>query len=264
MIDSPEVDRIEIDDVESVLSAAEHAGMNTREDEQYHLHTGIDEEFFYIIVDVRSRTLQRQIEDFGFTVNIEAGENWLGLSYPMGMIEALRDVPGAATSYILDPSWQDMQQNESTISQAEEDQQNRAMLSQSEDDSPASISITELRAQRVLAEIQDESGFYAIAYRIPLQSGRNQQFAVNAQPGESISVEIAVNPPDAETLTGEDLTGAASGGMDSDMMGVGQGQQGQQGQEQEEMSEADRVDQALGRGYSNSFQIMLSDGQNEN
>lgn len=261
-VESPEIEPFSFDGDEPILDKVEKSDMNTKEEEQYHLHTGADDEFLYIVVDVRSRALQRQIEDYGFTLEIESENQFLGLTYPMGMIEALREVPGAAVNYIMDPSWENMPQNESTVEQARNDMRQRAMLTQSADDSPSSISITELEAQTLLARMDDEQGFYSLSYRIPLTGGRNQQFSPEALPGEALSIEVDISPPSAEDLTGEELT-RAGGDVGGDMMGgIGDQQQGQ-GQEQEEMSEADRVDRALSRGYSSSFYLQIPGGEEE-
>ncbi len=261
-VESPEIEPFSFDGDEPILDKVEETEMNTKEEEQYHLHTGADDEFLYIVVDVRTRELQRHIEDYGFTLNVESENQFLGLTYPMGMIEALREVPGAAVNYIMDPAWEEMPQNESTVDQAQEDMRQRAMLTQGAEDSPSAISITELEAQSLLVQMDDEQGFYSLSYRIPLSGGRNQQFSPDAFPGEALSIEVDISAPSAEDLTGEELTGAAAGGdVGGDMMGGGQ-QQGQ-GQEQEEMSEADRVDRALGQGYSNSFYLQIPGGEDE-
>lgn len=258
ILESPAVEEFEMNTEESLLDAVEAAGFQTLEEDNYHIHSASDEDFLYIVMEVRSRSLHQRIEDYGFQVTVESGDNWLGLTYPMGMIEALRDFQDAAVNYIMDPSWDQMPQNDAAAEQAEEDFHNRALLTQSQDDSPVQISLTELQAQNVWVEIQDMDGFYTLAYSIPLQSGRSQQFSPDAAPGEMLSIEISIAPPSAEELTGEDLTGAGGGSdFGGDMMGGGQRQgQGQQ-QQQEEESLADRVDRMLGREYSNSFQLQL-------
>ncbi len=256
VLESPATDGFELDPDESFLDAAEDAGFQTLEEDDYHIHSGSDDDFIYIIAEVRSRAMQQRIEDYGFQIALETDDNWLGLTYPMGKVEALRDFQDAAVGYILDPSWEQMPDNQSTMDQAEEDFRNNALLSQDSEETPAQISLSELQAQNVYTEFQEIDGFYTIAYRIPLQAARSQQFSPDVESGESISVSVSINPPSAEDLTGEELTGAGSDmGGGGNMMGGGQQQQ--QDQQQEEQSMADRVDRVLGSDYSNSFQIQL-------
>ena len=266
-VDAPEISPFSFEDHEDLLSTVEQLGMQSLEEEELHLHTGVDDEFLYIVADIRNRNIQRKVEDYGLRIAIESEANWLSLTYPIGLVEALRDFPDAAVSYIMDPSWVDDPQNESTLEQARHDRENRALLAQEPDESPIQITLTELHAQNLRTTVRDNQGFYTIAYRIPLEGGRNQQFSPEARHDEQLSVNVSVNPPSAEELTGEELSSGASGSnVGGNMMGGNMGQRGQgrQGQQQEEETTmADRVDRMLGSGYSTEFHIQLGvQGQN--
>lgn len=260
VLESPVVSDFDINSAESLSDAAASAGFNTLEEENYYLYTGIDDEHLYVIAEIRSRAFQQRIEDYGLRLSVTSSDSWLGLTYPMGMLEALGDFQDAAVSYLMDPAWQQMPRNESIVEQAEEDIESLALLSQNPEESPARISLIELRAQNLQVQYQYEGGFYTIAYRIPLESGRSQQFSPNAQAGDALSVELTVSPPSAEDITGEELSGTTASDFGGNMTG-GRRQQTHQ-QEQQEETLADRVDRILGRSYTNNFILQLPHQKN--
>ena len=255
VLETPGVSDFDMDSDDPLTEVASSAGFQTLEEENYYLYSGVDEEHLYVIAEIRSRAFQQRIEDYGLRLSVESSSSWLGLTYPMGMLEALVDFQDAAVSYLLDPAWQQMPQNESIVEQAEEDIEHLALLSQNPDESPARITLTELRAQNLEVRYQYEGGFYTIAYRIPLESGRSQQFSPDAHAGEALSVELTVAPPSAEDITGEELSGAAASDFGGNMAGGRRQQEPQQDQQEETL--ADRVDRILGRSYSNNFIIQL-------
>ena len=166
-----------------------------------------NEEFLFLRVDFKNRRLFDEANRFGFTVyfdNKEKVKRSFGLTYPTGVIMQLGEIPGVQREYFENPGWEGNPQNRNLLESLERNMSGQAMLMQRNDRRaairPAPISLSQLQAQGIDLELDQSSRNMSIAFKIPLQSSRFHQFALDTQPGQAFNLGFEVKAPTLDEI----------------------------------------------------------------
>lgn len=193
-------------DIDGSLASWENTSELRNDLDELDLYVQHDDEFLYLLVNFRDRETFRQAEKFGFTVYFDARESLnrsFGITYPYGVVYGLRTVPGAREGFLQNPAWQARPENENLLQSVEQEMQDHALLAMRDDPdtelNPSMVSHPELQAHSLLLNMDHMT----IEYRIPLETTRNRQFAIDPVDSESIRMGFVIDPPSFEEITGE-------------------------------------------------------------
>lgn len=90
-----------------------------------------DNEFLYLYVDVRSPAKNNAIRQSGLIIYLSSDEDnrkQVGLAFPSGTFNLLREDPGAYNSFLNDPEWGQNPQNRERLQNLEEEIFDRIMI----------------------------------------------------------------------------------------------------------------------------------------
>ncbi|MEX0944150.1 MAG: hypothetical protein WDZ38_00670 [Balneolaceae bacterium] len=103
--------------------------LNESDDIQYHAY--IHDDILYIFADVKSLTLDRAIRQSGLIVylsNSEERRRSVGIGYPTGSFNLLREIPGAYNSFTTDSEWSRQPENVDLMTNLYEEIFSRVMI----------------------------------------------------------------------------------------------------------------------------------------
>ncbi|MEX1121695.1 MAG: hypothetical protein WD491_14100 [Balneolales bacterium] len=166
-----------------------------------------DDEYFYLRIDFKSTQVYQNIERYGFTVYFDAEDKFkrsFGITYPSGFVNQLVNVPGAYRAFFENPGWENAPENLNLIESIENNQHQQAMLMQRTDknssERPSFIGLNQLHAQGINLALDQSSRNMSIAFKVPLESSRFHQFALDTKPGEQFNMGFEVKAPSLDEI----------------------------------------------------------------
>jgi hypothetical protein len=170
-----------------------------------------DDDFLYVYLSVKSPALLTDIERYGLKLYFDNDHKFrrsFGVVYPIGLLEGLSKIPGARKEYLENPGWVNFPENARLVKSIEDDMPNQIMivqrLSKSDPNRALPIPIEALKAQGLEVSMYPESRLLDLEMKIPLQSSRSQQFAIDVKQGNVVYFGIEVSPPTVEEIMDDD------------------------------------------------------------
>jgi hypothetical protein len=170
-----------------------------------------DDDFLYVYFSVKSPTLLNEIERYGLKLYFDNDRKFrrsFGVVYPIGLLEGLSKIPGARKEYLENPGWVNFSENARLIKSIEDDMPNQIMIVQRSNKKDPNralpIPIEALKAQGLEVSMYPQSRLLDLEIKVPLQSSRARQFAIDAQRGDVVYFGVEVSPPTMEEVLDDD------------------------------------------------------------
>jgi len=167
-----------------------------KETDNIRYFAAIHDEFLHLFIDVRSPFKENTIRQLGMIVylsNSESDRKNVGIAYPPGTFNLLRDNPGAFNSFLTDQEWGQNPENVELMNDLSEDLFSRVMIVERPDGSNAEYGFVELSRLEIDGfEIyaDEERSRMSIEMRIPI----NDSSIFNLRQ-EDLWVGFAIEPP---------------------------------------------------------------------
>lgn len=185
---------------------------STRSDisEDFDVAISNDDDFVYIGINFRNNRIWQQARDHGLRVYIDSNATFrraFGIVFPVGIVSALGDIPGARKSYLENPNWQNLDRNARLVEQAEERMRDQVQIIRRSDKKerirPVEVSMAQLEANGILVGMSEDSRVMSVELRIPIDDGDEDYFAIIPDRGGTFNVDFEIEPISYEDLTGE-------------------------------------------------------------
>jgi hypothetical protein len=174
---------------------------------EYDIYFSNDSEFLYVFLTVKSNQLFEEINRYGLQLFFDTNrreKRTFGVVYPIGLLNGLNDFPGARKDYLENPGWGNLRENQAIIESINREMPNRVMLIQrnSKRDAlrPVPVNMDALRAQQLEVAMSSDARRLSIEMKIPLQSSRARQFAIDVERGKPIFFGLEVVPPTVDEI----------------------------------------------------------------
>lgn len=188
------------------------AALNTNLIDDFDVAIGNDDRFVYIAVNFRNNRTWQMARDHGFRMFFDNGNQLrrsFGIVFPTGIVEALGDFPGARQSYLENPGWQNMPENQRIVQQAEQQLGERVQIIRRTDRRdrvrPSLVSRERLEANGILFGVSGSSRVMSLEVRIPIDDGSGDFFAIQPHNGR-FYIDFEIEPLSYEEITGENPT----------------------------------------------------------
>jgi hypothetical protein len=185
--------------------------LQVRNNPEYDLYFSNDDEFLYVYLAFKNNQFYQDVQRYGLTVFFDSDRKFrrsFGIMYPTGILNVLSDMPGARKEYLENPGWENLPENKRMIESIEENMPNRVMLIQrvkkNDPVRPIPVSMDALRAQDLHLHMDRSINQMNIEMKIPLQTTRARQFAIDPDNNEIVHFGIEVTPPSLSEIMGED------------------------------------------------------------
>lgn len=189
------------------------ASLNTNLIDDFDVAIGNDDRFVYIAVNFRNNRTWQMARDHGFRMYFDNGNQLrrsFGIVFPTGIVEALGDFPGARQSYLENPGWQNMPENQRIVQQAEQQLGERVQVIRRTDRRdrirPTLVSPERLEANGILVGVSGSSRVMSLEVRIPLDDGTGNFFAISPDNNGRFYIDFEIEPLSYEEITGENPT----------------------------------------------------------
>lgn len=200
--------------------------------EEFDVAISNDDEYVYIGVNFRNNRIWQQVRDHGLRIYIESDATFrraFGIVFPVGIVNALGDIPGARKSYLENPNWENLASNARLVEEAENRMRERVQIIRRSDKKdrirPVQVSQAQLEANGILVGMSESSRVMSIEVRIPIDDGSEDYYAIIPNRGGEFNLDFEIEPISYEELTGETVgyrtvdasdprgqTGSVSGG----------------------------------------------------
>lgn len=177
---------------------------------EYDLYFSNDSEFLYVYLAFKNNQFYQDVQRYGLTIYFDNKRKFrrsFGIVYPTGILNVLSDIPGARKEYLENPGWANLPENKRLIESIEENMPSRVMLVQRNQKNdpirPIPINLDALRAQDLHLHMDRSLNQMNIEMKIPLESSRVRQFAIDAE-NDVFHFGIEVTPPSLSEIMGEE------------------------------------------------------------
>lgn len=227
---------------------------------------GNDDEYVYIGVSFRNNRTWQQARDHGLRIYIDSDATFrraFGIVFPVGIVSALGDIPGARKSYLENPNWQNLDRNKRIVEEAEDKMRQRVeIIRRSDRDDrirPVNVSKAQLEANGILVGMSETSRVMSVELRIPIDDGSEDYFAVIPNRNGRFNVRFEIEPLSYEEITGEAVGYRTVDAADprGDTRSVSGGRTGSQRSRQELDVENPRLYSALSYKYEARVEVEL-------
>jgi hypothetical protein len=178
--------------------------------EDFDVSVANDDEFVYIAVVFRNNRVQQMARDFGFRIFLEEDRSFrrsFGIVYPVGMVHAISDFPGARRAYLENPGWRELPENRHIVASAESNMhQNVRIISRTERSGslrPIRVSKEQLKANDIDMALDFDSRRMVVELKFPIHSTGGRQFGLDDNKNKRFRLGFEIEPPDYEEVTGE-------------------------------------------------------------
>ncbi len=190
-----------------------------------------DEEFVYVAVAFRNNRVQQLARDFGFRIFLEDDRSFrrsFGIVYPVGIVQAISDFPGARRGYLENPGWRSMPENKHIVTSAEDNMHQYVQIisrtERSGSTRPIRVSKEQLRANDIDLALDFDTRRMVVELKFPIRSAGGRQFGLDNNNNNRFRLGFEIVPPDYEEVTGERptyerSTDASSQGFDPSQRG---------------------------------------------
>lgn len=166
--------------------------------ESINYYASADDEFLYLFVDVKSPFFDNAIKQSGLIIylnNSEEMRKQVGIAFPAGSFNLLRDRPGAYENFIDEMDWFENPSNRELLSDLAEENFSRAMIVERADGKSnpvyGFVDLSQLEVDGLEMAYNEQSRYTAIELKIPLSTA--SLFDLNR---ENIWLGFAVEPPE--------------------------------------------------------------------
>jgi hypothetical protein len=180
---------------------------------EYDVYFSNDSEFLYMYLTIKSNALFEDINRYGLQLFFDTDrrtKRTFGIVYPIGLLNGLSDFPGARKEYLENPGWTNLRENQAIIESITRDMPNRVMLIQRNNKRdplrPVPVNMDALRAQQLEVTMNNDARRLSIELKVPLQSSRVRQFAIDAELGKPVFFGIEVVPPTVQEIEDDDYS----------------------------------------------------------
>lgn len=165
--------------------------------DQANYYSAYDEDFLYLFIDIRGAMKDMSVRRSGFTVYISDDEDSrksVGVSFPPGTFNLLREFPGAFSSFTRDSDWMSKPENQELIENLNEELFDRVMIIQrtnsNGDASYGFIDSSQLEVDGMEISVNTDSRTIGIEMKIPRDGSSIYGFS-----SDKIWLGFAIEPP---------------------------------------------------------------------
>ena len=177
--------------------------LNSSDDIRY--HAAIHGDFLYIFADVRDARVNQAVRQLGLIVylsNSEDNRNRVGIGYPAGSLNLLREYPNAYNDFLTDAEWGRKPENVQLISDLNDEIFSRVMIVERYDGSNAEygfVDKSQLEIDGIEISTDEDRRLVSLEMKIPLDG--STIFEVEKQ---DLWIGFAVEPPTMRIRGDED------------------------------------------------------------
>lgn len=178
--------------------------------EEFDVAISNDDEYVYIGVNFRNNRTWQRVRDHGLRMYIDSDATFrraFGIVFPVGIVNALGDIPGARKSYLENPNWENLDSNARLVEEAENRMRERVQIIRRSDKKdrirPVQVSKAQLEANGILVGMSESSRVMSIEVRIPIDDGSEDYYAIIPNRSGKFNVDFEIEPISYEQLTGE-------------------------------------------------------------
>ncbi len=178
-------------------------------------YSAYDDEFLYLFIDIRSGFKDTSVRRSGFTVYLSDDEETrksVGISFPPGTFNLLREFPGAFSTFTRETDWMSKTENRELIERLNEELFDRVMIIQRSnggDPSYGFVDISQLEVDGMEIAINTDSRTIGIEMKVPRDGSSIYGFR-----GDRVWLGFAVEPPEFRYQVSSDYSAASSGQRD--------------------------------------------------
>ena len=188
-------------------------------------------EYMYVYMRFENRDFYRDAMRYGLSVYLDTEKNFrhaFGITYPTGLVNELAQIPGARRSYLENPAWASMPENQRILQTIDEQMYRYLMLTKRDSkdipDRASRQSVDGMRSLGIDVASDREGKTLAVEMQFPLYESRTRPYAPNPTPGSDMYLSVEINPPNLSEVMEE-----PEGVLDPSMRGfdrVGRGAAG--------------------------------------
>lgn len=192
-------------EIDGDLSDWPHGEALLKKGNYFDYYAMYDSSKLYVYLNLKSAQYLQLVENAGLTIYVSANKKnrkALGITYPVGAYNFLKQMPGTYQKFKQDPKWVQKPSNQKLLEKLRQDNYEQAMISQRDNkkDTPQEvvIDLSRLEAQGVKVAREKLHNRLQLELSIPIKSSATQQFAVRPQKDNPIQLGFTVNPPDKQ------------------------------------------------------------------
>jgi len=200
--------------VDGNLSDWPYSDAVLHESDYYTYYMTNDRQYVYLYVQFKNGFYQAAAKQSGFTVYLSGNpdnKKALGITYPLGAFNALRDMPGTYEQFLNNQDWISKPEHQELIKKLSKDNFRRVMITRRDHkDANAQnriLPVEQLRAQGLKIAADTTKRYLNLELRIPIHSSRTQQMALDPKGNGPIAVGFAIEPPDIKVEDSANNTG---------------------------------------------------------
>lgn len=168
------------------------------EREQANYYSAYDEDFLYLYIDIKSAMKDVSVRRSGLTVYLSDNEdqrNHIGVGFPPGTFNLLREFPGAFNEFTRDGEWMSKAENRELLERLSEELFERVMIvertEESSNPSYGFIDPSQLEVDGMEVAINPDNRTVGLEMKIPRDGSSIYGFS-----GDRVWVGFAIEPPD--------------------------------------------------------------------
>jgi hypothetical protein len=196
-------------EIDGSLADWPHDKAMVQSDQVFDYYITNDDHYLYFFVSFKSPFYHNAAENVGFTLYIDNNpdnQRSFGITYPLGVTNAMREIPGVLEEYTDDTEWMKEKQHQELWETLKKSVYDKVMLTRKlgEKDNPQHLilPLKQVNAQGVKIARNTESRKLQLEFRVPIVSTRTEQFAADPRDGKPLHIGFEIQPPDFD-LTDE-------------------------------------------------------------
>lgn len=189
--------------VDGTLSDWPYGDAVLHQSEYFTYYVTNDKQYVYLYVQFKNGFYQGAVQQSGFTIYLSGNpenKKALGITYPLGAFNALRDMPGTYDQFLNNQDWITKPEHQELLKKLRKENYQRVMITRREHkDAHAQnriLPVEQLRAQGLQIAADTTKRYLNLELRIPVHSSRTQQMALDPNGNGPIAVGFAIEPPD--------------------------------------------------------------------
>lgn len=183
--------------------------------EQANYYSAYDDEFLYLFIDIRSAYKDASVRRSGFTVYLsddEESRKSVGVSFPPGTFNLLREYPGAFSTFTRESDWMNKPENRELMERLQDELFDRVMIVQRSSGGEPSygfVDKSQLEVDGMEIAINTTSRTIGIEMKVPRDGSSIYGFG-----GDRVWIGFAVEPPTFRIQGSSDYSATSSGRRD--------------------------------------------------
>lgn len=184
--------------------------------EQANYYSSFDDNFLYLFVDIRSALKDMSVRRSGLTVYLSDEEETrkkIGVSFPPGTFNLLREYPGAFNNFTSESDWMSKPENQELLENLEDELFSKVMIVQRSggegDASYGFVDISQLEVDGMEIAINQDSRTIGLEMKIPRDGSSIYGFS-----GREVWLGFAIEPPEFNIQDNSNYSPTSSGTRD--------------------------------------------------